>query len=315
MSEVDKSVDVADVLRSIADLAAPLEREAVLAQVGRVAAEAIGGDLGFLGLLEDKEHMKLTEVHGSSSGVLERLRVKRGLGLGGKVLTLGKPFCLEDYLTADSISHEYDAEIAEEGLRGIICLPLVVNHELLGVVYVSNRAPKIYSDIMIDQLLTTVEAAKLALSMADRSRELTDAAVEVEKRRTLDVLDSSLSGHLANIAATAKSIAADPTSSQDLIERASSIITSVNSASTLFGNHELPQRTFAARDDFGLTPRELEVIRLASRGFSNPEIGDRLFLARGTVKAYMEAALRKLRARNRVEAVMIAARSGLLDDL
>ena len=56
-------------------------------------------------------------------------------------------------------------------------------------------------------------------------------------------------------------------------------------------------------------------IRLAAKGLSNPEIAAELFLARGTVKAYMETAFRKLAARNRVEAVMIAARSGLLDDV
>lgn len=65
----------------------------------------------------------------------------------------------------------------------------------------------------------------------------------------------------------------------------------------------------------GTKTHSLGRIRLAAKGLSNPEIAAELFLARGTVKAYMETAFRKLAARNRVEAVMIAARSGLLDDV
>jgi len=67
--------------------------------------------------------------------------------------------------------------------------------------------------------------------------------------------------------------------------------------------------------DSPLSSRELEVVRFAAQGMSNPEIAEQLFLARGTVKAYMESVLRKLDARNRVEAVMVAARSGWLDDI
>ena len=33
-----------------------------------------------------------------------------------------------------------------------------------------------------------------------------------------------------------------------------------------------------------LTPTELDVVRLVAQGLTNPEIGDRLFIGRGTVK-------------------------------
>lgn len=52
-----------------------------------------------------------------------------------------------------------------------------------------------------------------------------------------------------------------------------------------------------------LTPREHEIIRRAARGESNAEIADAIFLAPTTVKSYMQSALGKLEARNRVEAV------------
>jgi two-component system nitrate/nitrite response regulator NarL len=52
-----------------------------------------------------------------------------------------------------------------------------------------------------------------------------------------------------------------------------------------------------------LTPREHEIIRRAARGESNAEIARAIFLAPTTVKSYVQSALGKLEARNRVEAV------------
>jgi DNA-binding NarL/FixJ family response regulator len=53
-----------------------------------------------------------------------------------------------------------------------------------------------------------------------------------------------------------------------------------------------------------LTPREHEVLRRAARGESNAEIGRAIHLAPTTVKSYLQSALRKLGARNRVDAVV-----------
>lgn len=62
----------------------------------------------------------------------------------------------------------------------------------------------------------------------------------------------------------------------------------------------------------GLTKREYEVLRLAAMGHSNPEIADQLTLARNTVKTYLQTAMQKLNARNRVEAIAKAHQLRLL---
>jgi DNA-binding NarL/FixJ family response regulator len=61
-----------------------------------------------------------------------------------------------------------------------------------------------------------------------------------------------------------------------------------------------------------LTAQELSVIRLAAEGYTNPEIGARLYLSRHTVKEYLSHAMRKLGVESRVEAVVEAGRRGLL---
>ena len=52
-----------------------------------------------------------------------------------------------------------------------------------------------------------------------------------------------------------------------------------------------------------LTPREHQILRRAAHGESNAEIAKAIHLAPTTVKSYLQSALRKLDARNRVEAV------------
>lgn len=61
-----------------------------------------------------------------------------------------------------------------------------------------------------------------------------------------------------------------------------------------------------------LTPRELEVLELLSEGLSNRLIAGRLGISEHTAKFHVNAILDKLGAETRTEAVVLAARSGLL---
>ena len=54
-------------------------------------------------------------------------------------------------------------------------------------------------------------------------------------------------------------------------------------------------------DDGGLSPRELDVVKLAARGLTNAEIATELFISVGTVKTHLGSVQTKLGARNRVE--------------
>ncbi|NWG20532.1 MAG: response regulator transcription factor [Chloroflexi bacterium] len=61
-----------------------------------------------------------------------------------------------------------------------------------------------------------------------------------------------------------------------------------------------------------LTPRELEVLMLVGRGYSNDMIAAELQIAPRTVKVHVQNILGKLGAANRTEAVTIGLRRGLI---
>lgn len=71
------------------------------------------------------------------------------------------------------------------------------------------------------------------------------------------------------------------------------------------------QRAEAQLDPF--TEREQEVLNLLAQGHSNPEIADRLHLARGTVRNYVSAILQKLGVSDRTQAAVVAVQRGMIE--
>jgi DNA-binding NarL/FixJ family response regulator len=66
------------------------------------------------------------------------------------------------------------------------------------------------------------------------------------------------------------------------------------------------------RLNWGLSPKEIEVVRLAAEGCTNKEIGIRLFWSEVQVKRKMQDIYRKLQVADRAQAVAAAMRHGLI---
>jgi DNA-binding NarL/FixJ family response regulator len=62
-----------------------------------------------------------------------------------------------------------------------------------------------------------------------------------------------------------------------------------------------------------LSIREVEVLKTIAGGRSNKIVADRLDISEDTVKGHMRSILAKLGANDRLDAVLIAMRRGILD--
>jgi DNA-binding NarL/FixJ family response regulator len=66
-------------------------------------------------------------------------------------------------------------------------------------------------------------------------------------------------------------------------------------------------------NEYGLTQRQMEVLRHIAAGLSNRQIAEKVHLAEGTVKIHVAAIYHTLRVSNRMEAVRVAEKLGLFD--
>ncbi len=72
------------------------------------------------------------------------------------------------------------------------------------------------------------------------------------------------------------------------------------------------RRSDSVQRDGGLTKRELQVLTLVADGLPNRDVANRLHISENTVKNHMRSVHEKLGVRTRTEAVVKAAREGLL---
>lgn len=68
----------------------------------------------------------------------------------------------------------------------------------------------------------------------------------------------------------------------------------------------------ARQQTLGITARELEILTMVARGFSNREIATQLFVSENTVKTHCARAFDKLGAKRRTQAVQLGKEFGLI---
>lgn len=246
-----------------------------------------GVSLAFGGVVHGSRGLRLRHFVGDTYGALNGVAVDAGHGLGGKVIALNRPMVVDDYLRTPRITHRYNAIIAAEGLRAMAAAPVIVERRPVAVIYGALRTDEAIGDRTLDAL--AVEARELEQQIvASRATVASDAAAG-------DGLRDRITEAYAQLRTLARDV--DDVAVADQIARISDLL--------LDGESDEPTT-------LSLTRREQDVVTLAALGYTNARIAEELNIGVQTAKGYMKDVLRKLGASSRLEAVVIARRSGLL---
>jgi DNA-binding NarL/FixJ family response regulator len=114
------------------------------------------------------------------------------------------------------------------------------------------------------------------------------------------------------LAAGAKAVVLKDADRADLVDTIRRVAADEPLAGTTPGSPEISQQLSRNLRRYALTRREYDILRHISMGETNPEIAAALGLTRNTVKTYVQSALTKLGARNRIEALNRLNELGLL---
>ncbi|MCQ9183484.1 helix-turn-helix transcriptional regulator [Streptomyces sp. IBSBF 2953] len=264
---------------------------------------ATGLPVAFGGLVEPgRQRMRISEFSGAAGLALRGLAVTSGNGLGGKAVALARPCAVTDYSLSRQISHEYDAAVAEEGLRSVLAIPVVVRRRVRGVLYGALRTAQPLGERTLTAAVQAARDVEQALVVQDEARDLL-AAAEARAAAGSGRGDGASAGweQVREAHAALRALApriADPVLRAELLDACGKL-----APGTSWG----PERQPAV-----LAPRELDVLACVAAGATNAVAAERLGLRAETVKGYLRSAMRRLGARTRGEAVVAARRAGLL---
>ncbi|MCJ1676663.1 helix-turn-helix domain-containing protein [Streptomyces sp. APSN-46.1] len=164
------------------DLAALRDLDAVLRAIVRRARMLLGTDVAYLTLNDPAAgdtFMRVTD--GSVSAAFQQLRLGMGEGLGGLVAQSARPYASSDYRTDDRFRHTetIDSGVREEGLRGILGVPLRVGTRVIGVLYAADRQVRAFAPDAVALLSSLADHAAVAIDSARLLEETRAALVEL----------------------------------------------------------------------------------------------------------------------------------------
>ena len=206
-----------------------------------------------------------------------------------------------------------DQELVRAGFR--LILELTDDIEVIGEAADGGDAVRLAKELQPDVVLMDVRMPELDGIEATRRLQLAGVDARVLVLTTFDLdeyvyaaMRAGASGFLLKDAPRDQLVTAVRT-----VARGETLLAPAVTKRLIERFIERPAPSEATPSIAELSPRELEVLQLVARGLSNAEIADELIIGEATVKTHVARVLRKLDLRDRVQAVVLAYESGVVE--
>jgi signal transduction histidine kinase len=187
-----------------------LDRVLALHGTARLIRDAAGAHAGFVAEVEGNTQAVIRWLAGNRTDSLQDLVVPSGQGVGGRVLALGHPVRVSDYVTARSITHQFDGLVSREDMSAMLGVPVKEDRpgstRTVAVAYAALRGPGAFGDDAVRAVEGVAADAARALRLADRAAVVRAMAVAAERQRMQASLHDSVGAMLFSIGAQVRDL-------------------------------------------------------------------------------------------------------------
>ncbi|GAF46508.1 putative LuxR family transcriptional regulator [Rhodococcus wratislaviensis NBRC 100605] len=244
----------------------------------------------------------MSEFIGTRTTGVKGLSIPPHSGLGGRAVAHRRPVSVDDYRRSATIIHHYDRPLLTEGLHSVLAVPVVVGRKARAVLYAASRE----SAPIGDRTANLVVAASRRLGTEIVVRDEVDRRLQMLATIESAGADGATTEELRDIHADLRAVAHNVTDT--------TVRSRLHELSERIAALHRPSNVNATRLDRGvrLASRKIDVLSRVALGCTNSKIAQRRSMGTETVKSYLRAAMNKLEARSRQEAVVTARKLRLL---
>lgn len=192
-----------------------LDRVLALHGAARLIRDAAGADAGFVADVDRAGGAAAGQavirwLAGNRTDALQDLVVPAGQGIGGRVLALGRPVLVSDYVSSPRITHQFDLPVQREALGAMLAVPIIDGEggaaRPIAVAYAALRGPGAFGDTAVDAVQRIAADAAQAIRLAERAEAGRYAAVAAERQRMQASLHDSVGAMLFSIGAQVRDL-------------------------------------------------------------------------------------------------------------
>ena len=159
--------------------------QARLDMVVRIIALSMVAEVCSLYLKRGNDDLELFATEGLNPSAVHKTRLKRGEGLVGEIMKLGRPLNLSD--APDHPSFSYRPETGEDPYHAFLGVPLLRGGRTIGVLVVQNRTTRVYTEEEVEdlQIIAMVLSEMVAGGELGGQEALKDVEIAPNRPETL----------------------------------------------------------------------------------------------------------------------------------